>query len=63
MLCVVQYRHLGNLYSFKAYTCCMKHNTFLVGLVGCFIHAHHDHQTQSNEDTCMNCGGGEERGV
>ena len=63
MWCVVQYRYLGNLYSFKVYTCYIKCNTFLVGMVGCFIHAHHDHQTQRNEDTAYDLwGGGEGRG-
>ena len=62
MWCVVQYRYLVNLYSFKVYTCYIKCNTFLVGMVGCFIHAHHDHQTQRNEDTAYDLwGGGEGR--
>ena len=57
MWCVVQYRYLRNLYSFKVYTCYIKCNTVLVGMVGCFIHAHHDHQTQRNEDTAYDLWG------
>ena len=50
---------LGNFYSFKVYTCYIKCNTFLVGMVGCFIQAHHDHQTQRNEDTTYDLWRGE----
>ena len=35
----------------------------LIGMVGCFVHAHHDHQTEWNEDTTYELGeGGEGRG-
>ena len=62
VVCGTVYRYLENLYSYKVYTCYIKCNTFLVGMVGCFIHAHHDHQTQRNEDTAYDLwgeGGGE----
>ena len=42
-----------------------KCSTLLIGMVGCFVHAHHDHQTEWNEDTTYELGEGrgrEERG-
>ena len=44
-------------------TCYIKCSTLLIGMVGCFVHAHHDHQTEWNEDTAYELGeGGEGRG-
>ena len=48
-------------------TCYIKCSTLLIVMVGCFVHAHHDHQTEWNEDTAYELGegregrGGEER--
>ena len=39
-----------------ACTCYIKCITLLIGMVGCFVHAHHDHQTEWNEDTTYELG-------
>ena len=39
-------------------TCYIKCSTLLIVMVGCFVHAHHDHQTEWNEDTTYELGGG-----
>ena len=54
---------MRDLYSCMVSTCYIKCSTLLIGMVGCFVHAHHDHQTEWNEDTAYELGGGrEERG-
>ena len=54
---------MRDLYSCMVSTCYIKCSTLLIGMVGCFVHAHHDHQTEWNEDTTYELGeGGEGRG-
>ena len=49
---------MRDLYSCMVSTCYIKCSTLLIGMVGCFVHAHHDHQTEWNEDTTYELGGG-----
>ena len=54
---------MRDLYSCMLSICYIKCSTLLIGLVGCFVHAHHDHQTKWNEDTAYELGeGGEGKG-
>ena len=53
---------LGDLYSCKVNTCYMKCSPFLIGMVGGLVHADHDDQTEGNEDTTHELGGGGGRG-
>ena len=48
---------MRDLYSCMVSTCYIKCSTLLIGMVGCFVHAHHDHQTEWNEDTTYELGG------
>ena len=47
---------MRDLYSCMVSTCYIKCSTLLIGMVGCFVHAHHDHQTEWNEDTTYELG-------
>ena len=51
---------MRDLYSCMASTCYIKCSTLLIGMVGCFVHAHHDHQIEWNEDTTYELGEGRE---
>ena len=54
---------MRDLYSCMVSTCYIKCGTLLIGMVGCFVYAHHDHQTEWNEDTTYELGeGGEGKG-
>ena len=54
---------MRDLYRCMVSTCYIKCSTLLIGMVGCFVYAHHDHQTEWNEDTTYELGeGGEGKG-